>query len=209
MENKSDFSALAVNKPTSQKIEFLVNHKYRFSINTLGYHNVYNALAAIAVARILGMEYKDIALRLSNFDFPGGRLKFIDLNHTRFIDDTYNSNPDSLREALEVLNNLKVKGRKILVMADMLELGKDKDAFHRDIGCQAAKICDIFITVGKLSRLSAQAARRAGLKDKNIFICDSSIHARDILLNRIIPGKDDLVLVKGSRLMRMEEVLKR
>lgn len=209
IKNKSDFSASAINKLSAGKIEFLVNRKYKFTINTLGYFNIYNALAAIAVARTFGMEYKDIIWAFKNFDFPPNRLKFINLNHSRFIDDTYNSNPLSLREALEVLGNFKVKGRKIFVMGDMLELGKNQQPFHYDIGCLVAKICDILITVGALSKLSAEAARVSGLRNENIFICESPNQARDILLNKISPRKDDLVLVKGSRLMKMEEVLKK
>ena len=84
-------------------MKFCINKKYKFKLNTLGYYNIYNALAAIVVARVFGMEYKDISSCLSTFNFPQGRLNLIKLNNVRFIDDTYNSNPLSLRQALDVL----------------------------------------------------------------------------------------------------------
>ncbi len=205
INNRADFSASGI-KSLSGKLEFLVNKKYRFTLKTLGYYNIYNALAAIAVARVFGMSYEEISRRLRAFDFPQGRLKARKLGNIRFIDDTYNSNPLSLKQALEVLANLKVKGRKIFVMGDMLELGKCRELFHRQAGRQAASVCDALITVGGLSRLSAQSARDSGFSARNIFSCEDSRQAREILFSKLSPGKDDVVLVKGSRRMRMEEV---
>jgi len=187
------------NKATPVKV-------WRFTLKTLGYYNIYNALAAIALARIFGMEYKDIASRLSSFEFPQSRLKFIKSNHIKFIDDTYNSNPTSLKQALDALHNLKTKGRKILVMGDMLELGSRKKTFHYQAGRYAARVCDTIITVGELSKLAAAAARFYGFDVKNIFTCKSCNEARGILFNKIYPKEDDIVLVKGSRLMKMEEI---
>ena len=207
IKNGSDFFASKINN-LSGRLEFLVNEKYKFTLNTLGYYNIHNAFVVIALARLFGMEYKDIARRLAAFDFPQGRLKLIKLNKIHFIDDTYNANPVSLEQALEVLGNFRIKGRKIIVMGDMLELGEEKELFHYKAGQEAARICDIFIGVGKLSKLAADAAKTQGFDVSNIFRCKDSLEARDILFNKISPGKDDVVLVKGSRLMRMEEVFK-
>ena len=217
IKNNTDFFASdiklrlahsAKGKSVSGKIEFLVNQKYKFTIDTFGYYNVYNALVAIAVARIFGLGYSEIRSRLASFGFPQGRLNFKTMHKINFIDDTYNSNPDSLKEALSVLQNLPTDGRKIFVMGDMLELGNREKFFHRRAGRQAAAICDILITAGELSKVSAKAARASGLDIKNIFTCESSQEAGDILLHKISPRKGDIVLVKGSRLMKMEEVFK-
>ncbi len=132
----------------------------------------------------------------------------IEVNKIKFIDDSYNSNPLSLKQALDTLDNLKAKGRKIFVMGDMLELGSRQKLFHCQAGQKVAKICDTFITVGKLSKVAAQAAKRAGFAVKNIFTCETPQEARDVLFNKISPKNDDVVLVKGSRAMRMEEVFK-
>jgi len=207
IKHRADFYVSNI-KNFHDKIEFLVNQKYKFTLKTLGRHNIYNALVAIAVARVFGTEYKDIASQLAIFDFPQGRFNFVTLNKIRFIDDTYNSNPFSLKQALDTLANSRVKGRKIFVMGDMLELGSAKELLHYRVGGKVKQACDVFITVGKLSRLAAEAARRSGFDIKNIFTCQSTQEACDILFNKISPRPDDLVLVKGSRAMKMEEIIR-
>jgi UDP-N-acetylmuramoyl-tripeptide--D-alanyl-D-alanine ligase len=207
IKSPGDFMADGIR--ISKHLEFLVNRKHKITLNTPGYYNIYNALAAIVVARIFGMEYNDIRMRLADFIFPKGRLKLITLDNIRFIDDTYNSNPLSLEQALGVLKDFRTQGRKIFIMGDMLELGAKKEIFHCRAGKDAAGVCDIIITVGELSRLSAQAAKASGFKAKNLFSCDSPVKAGEILFNVILPKKDDIVLVKGSRAMQMEEVFKK
>jgi len=202
-----DFSASGP-RNFNDKIEFCVNRKYKFTLKTLGYYNIYNALAAIVVARIFGIAYKDIILRLNSFDFPQSRLKFRELNSIKFIDDTYNSNPLSLTQALNVLANFRTAGRKIFVMGDMLELGSYKKSFHYQAGQDAAGCCDVLITVGNLSKLAAKAAKASRFDTKNIFICQTITEARKILFNKLSLKKGDLVLVKGSRLMKMEDIFK-
>jgi UDP-N-acetylmuramoyl-tripeptide--D-alanyl-D-alanine ligase len=207
VKHKADFSASHI-KILNGKIEFVVNKKYKFQLKTFGYYNVYNALIAISVARIFGMEYNDIALGLSHFDFPQSRLCLIELNSIKFIDDSYNSNPISLEQALDTLDNFHTKGRKIFVMGDMLELGNDKDLFHQQAGERVARVCDAFITVGGLSKKTAEAAKSLGFDINNIFSCGNSSQARDILFNKVVPNSDDIILVKGSRMMKMEEIFK-
>lgn len=208
VKNRADFFASDI-KNFSGGLEFLVNKKYRFTLKTLGYYNIHNALAAIAVARLFGMGYKEIARRLVSFNFPEGRLKSRELNNIRFIDDTYNSNPLSLKQALEALNSLEVTGRKIFVMGDMLELGKQEKLFHRQAGRKVAEVCDAFVAVGRLSGLAAEAAKNSGFDIKNIFTCRTPLEAREILFNKISPGEGDVVLIKGSRRIRLEEVFRK
>ncbi len=203
----ADFSARCI-KRLGGKISFSLYNKYKFTLATPGYYNTYNALAAIAAGRIFGIEDKDIAKRLAQFRFPCGRLNFVTVRKIRFLDDTYNANPASLAGALDALVNFKAKGRKICVLGDMLELGSGKDKFHSQAGEKIVKACDCFIAVGKLSRLAAQAARERGLSANNIFNCRDSLQARRILFNKLSPCPKDIILVKGSRAMKMEEVLK-
>lgn len=210
IKGHSDFLALRV-KRFSNRLEFVVNPGRGINIvlNSLGYCNIYNALAAITVARIFGMDYQVIASALADFNFEQGRLNFMESNKIKFINDSYNSNPLSLKEALDTLNNFPAKGRKIFVMGDMLELGSKKELFHRRAGQQAAWACDIFVTVGRLSKFAASAARLCGFSARNLFSCSSPQEARELLFRRIAVRSDDIVLVKGSRAMRMEEVLKK
>jgi len=207
IEEKADFRVSQI-QDLSGELKFLANEKYKFTLSTLGYYNIYNALAAIAVARIFGMTYQEIAGRLASFVFPDGRLKIIQSGDFRFIDDTYNANPLSLKQALDVLANFKTNGRRIFIMGDMMELGRHKERFHRQAGREIALACDTLITVGKLSGLAAGVAGTLGLSRQNIFTCEFIDQARDILFKRIYPRKGDIILVKGSRAMTMERIFR-
>ncbi|OGX16970.1 MAG: hypothetical protein A3K83_05300 [Omnitrophica WOR_2 bacterium RBG_13_44_8b] len=206
VKNKTDFYAAKIDG-LGARLQFLVNRRYKFTLNTPGLYNVYNALAAITVARILGMEYADIIERLCAFTLLQDRLSFVKLNNVQFINDTYNSNPSSLKQALDVLEELKTGGRKIFVMGDMLELGNCDELFHRLAGERAASACDVFITVGPLTKFAADTAKRRGFDTRNIFTCETNREAKDVLFGKISLRPDDIVLVKGSRSMKMEEIL--
>lgn len=207
INEKSDFCASAI-RLKSKRVEFKVNSKFDFALSTLGVYNIYNALAAISVGRILGLSYLQIASRLMTFKFPKGRLKLVEFKGVSFIDDTYNSNPLSLKAALFALKAVQCQGKKVLVMGDMLELGKQKELLHRQIAGSITKVCDILVAVGSLAKITAQAAKEAGFKGKNIFCCADSAQARKLLFTRISLKAADIVLVKGSRSMKMEEVFK-
>lgn len=207
IKNNADYKASNI-KIANHGLEFSVNNKCFIKLDSCGKNNIYNALIAVAVARVFGMDYKEIALRISKFKFPKGRLNIIKLKQVKFLDDTYNANPLSLKAALEAVKNINVEGRKIFVMGDMLELGDSKESLHSGFGRDIAQICDIFISVGNLSKLAAQAAKVSGLNVENIYSCRDSLEARELLFNKVSPDKDDIVLVKGSRGMKMEEIFK-
>jgi len=218
VKHAADFFASDI-KCQNNKIEFLVNARralkggikeknYKIALKTSGYYNIYNALLATAIARIYGMTYRDIISRLASFNFPAGRLKLVNFRQVSFIDDTYNSNPLSLGQALSVLEQFKVRGRKIVIMGDMLELGRQAKFFHDQALRAAAGICDVFIGVGKLSQAAAQQAKNY-FRRKDIFSCTCVEQAREVLFNEVCPQKNDVILVKGSRAMRMEEIFRR
>jgi UDP-N-acetylmuramoyl-tripeptide--D-alanyl-D-alanine ligase len=206
INKKSDFCASGI-KIKNAKIEFKVNSKFNFELLTPGDYNIYNALAAIAVGRLLGLSYAQLRARLAVFKFPKGRLNLIEAKGLRYIDDTYNSNPLSLNAALTALGAMNCRGRKILIMGDMLELGKQKELLHRQIAWSITNTCDLLIAVGRLAWITASAARNNGWQAKQIFCCANASQARDLLFKKISPKADDLILVKGSRSMKMEEVL--
>ncbi|MFH1440829.1 MAG: UDP-N-acetylmuramoyl-tripeptide--D-alanyl-D-alanine ligase [Candidatus Omnitrophota bacterium] len=209
--DKADFFAKNI-KASTKGQKFLINSnsgvssRLEFNLKTLGHYNIYHAQAAYIIGRMFGMESKDISARLADFSFPQSRLNSVRFKNVQFVDDTYNSNPLSLKQALDTIANIKTKGRKIFVMGDMLELGDSKELFHFQAGRDAAKACDTLITVGNLAKLAADSAKACGLDAKNIFACDSAHQAREILFNKISLKKEDIVLVKGSRGMRMEEI---
>ncbi len=204
IEKAGDFSASGV-KYTSGKPSFVLNKRFRFALQSLGYYNIYNSLLAIATSRIFGLGYRDISSRLSRFSLPKSRLNFIEINGISFIDDTYNSNPLSMKQALGVLKNLPSRGRKIIVMGDMLELGVQSISLHAGVIKEALKFSDTLITVGPLTK---SCLNRVNAAKNNIFTCQTSSEAKEILFKRVCVGPQDIVLVKGSRGMKMEEVFK-
>jgi UDP-N-acetylmuramoyl-tripeptide--D-alanyl-D-alanine ligase len=209
IQHKADFSAGKV-RVRGGMMEFWVGkgRKYKFAVPTVGSYNIYNALAAISVARIVGVGYPEIQERLRSFSFPKGRLNVVTINDIRFIDDTYNSNPLSLRVALETLSQIPSKGRKILVMGDMLELGRQSKQLHLLAGKQAARVCDAFVGVGENAALAADAACSEGLPVGAVFKCQTPDQAREIIRRDLCLCGNDIVLVKGSRSLHMEKVLR-
>ena len=93
-------------------------------------------------------------------------------------------------------------------MGDMLELGEQKELLHRQVAGSITNVCDVLVSVGNLAAITAKAAKARGFKGENIFCCANAKEARDLLFNKISPGAKDIILVKGSRSMKMEEVLK-
>jgi len=188
------------------RIGFKVDNA-RFRMGLAGEHNIYNALAAISAARLLGMRTKAIAERLNGYKNPlGNRLSFQDLGSISVINDTYNSNPLSFRTAVSVLNGFKGKGRCVMIVSDMLELGKSAEALHKEAGRSAAEAgVDCLITVGNLARFISSSAIRNGIRAKDVTHFRSKDELKDVLDELVIPG--DIILIKGSRGMRMEDIV--
>ena len=204
-EKPCDFKASGISIE-SNRLNFVFNKKHKFSLRTPGIFNVYNALAGIGCGLIFGVHIKKIKNALANFCFPEGRLNKIDCLNFSILDDTYNSNPLSLRVAIESLIKLKVKGRRILIMGDMLELGSQSIKLHRQIGRFVAQTpIDMFVTLGALSKSSADEARLESRGHRDIFTFESKAKLIDFLKSRVKSG--DVLLIKGSRLMRMEDIV--
>jgi len=205
LKGKTDFQAKVL-KIKDDYIEFLL-HQHKLSLHTLGVSNIYNALAALAVCRLLGLDYRLLSSKMKKFLFPVQRLQIKKIKSTTFIDDTYNSNPVSLKEALDALKRIKNKGRKIAVLGDMWELGEKSYQMHQEAGKQFLEICDIIIGVGKYFSTLKETLKNNHNKVE-LFSCVDALQAKDILFKYIKPTKNDIILVKGSRIMRMEEVIK-
>lgn len=174
--------------------------------DVLGKSSAYAAAAASVAGLISGMNLVRIADALSGFNSPQGRLKAIQgIKNTLIIDDTYNSSPIALHEALDVLNSLKAK-RKIAVLGDMLEIGKYTLETHEEIGKLLAKEIDILITVGMRAKFIAESAEKNGMPKKNIFVFEHVYDAGKLLQEKI--QKEDLILVKGSQAVRLEKIVK-
>jgi len=181
------------------------NLEKEIKLSIPGIHNVYNSLAAICVGLEFGINVEDMAEALKDFQPGKMRLNIIEKGDIKIIDDVYNANPDSMKAALSVLRDLPAK-RKIAVLGDMLELGEYAVEAHKEIGKLVADShIDILITSGDMSKYIAEESKVCGMKENNIFVCNTNKEVNEILKDIIKEG--DSILVKGSRGMKMEQIV--
>ncbi len=189
------------------RIAFSVNGRAEFRLNLLGTHNVYNALAAIAVASILGVGMKAAREALAGYRPSSMRLGRLTVNGLEIINDSYNSNPLSMRMALEAIRQYPARARWV-VSGDMLELGSDAPRFHEMVGkLIAASAVEGLVTFGELSKHTLSAAMRGGMDARSLWHCASHDEIAGIL--KRVTKEGDIVLVKGSRSMKMESVIEK
>ncbi|MFT8888475.1 MAG: UDP-N-acetylmuramoyl-tripeptide--D-alanyl-D-alanine ligase [Ethanoligenens sp.] len=170
----------------------------------VGRHNVYNALAAFAVGRALGLAPEVIAEGFLQYAPTGYRQKIEKLGGITFVEDCYNASPDSMRSAFDVLNTVQPKGRKLAVLADMLELGETAPEAHRAVGRAAAENgVDILLSFGEDAQYYQEGYREAGGAQSFYFTDKAAL--TDTLCGQLMEG--DAVLFKGSRGMRLEEII--
>lgn len=205
LNNQCDFKASNIKIGKEGKIDFILNERQLFRINVLGRHNIYNALCALACGMVFGITPDKLRNRLSNFILPLTRINLKKIKDYQVIDDTYNSNPLSLECAIEVLANFNIRGRKVLVMGDMLELGEKSAFLHRKAGEKIIRAgINTLITVGRHSLETAEFVRKSRA-DLKVYSCGCALEAKGILSSLL--RKDDLVLVKGSRALAMEKAI--
>ncbi len=171
-----------------------------------GEHNVMNALAASATAWSIGFDRHEIAEGLAAFRTVPGRSEIRRLGNGAFLMiDTYNANPASVREALKTLLGLRGNGDAVVILGDMLELGKQSEPLHADIGTLLAdaNVNYIFLK-GSLTGALATGAIRRGFSAERITFFEDPEEVVVSLRSRL--KKDDWILIKGSRKMKMEAV---
>ncbi|RYD05490.1 hypothetical protein N752_09090 [Desulforamulus aquiferis] len=170
-----------------------------------GSHNVANSLAAIGVGLRLGLTFENIVQGLKALELTQMRLEIIEVKGITIINDTYNASPSSTKAALEVLKETPAY-RKIAVLGNMYELGDFTEQGHKEVGEAAVKAgVEHLITVGDLAKSIAQGGAGAGLAEESIYPCENNSGAIEVLKNVLQNG--DTILVKGSRGMRMEEIV--
>ena len=165
-----------------------------------GEHNVRNALAAMAVARYLGVPAEDAVRAISAYKAPAMRQQVVEANGLLIIDDSYNASPDSMRSAIDVLQSRNVTGKRAAVLADMLELGDFAQQGHREVGEYAReKGVDLLVGVGPLAKDIA-----AGYGEGALWFEDN---AQAIACLKETLREGDAVLVKGSRGMQTDQIV--
>ena len=174
--------------------------------NTLGAQNLYAITAAVAVGDQLGVNMVNMADALTTHETPRGRMKLIPgIKNSLIIDDTYNSSPTAVKEALNTLKMIETKNKKIAMLGDMLELGKYSSDEHKKIGNLVTTSADYLATVGVRAEYIAEGALNSGMSEKNIRQYeDSRVAGKD---TETIIGVGDIILVKGSQSIRMEKTV--
>ena len=192
--------------------EFSIRHRgrsHRLASPLLGTHNVSNCLPGIALAHRMGMSFPAIAARMLSLEAGQGRGRPLFFEQgVCVVDDSYNSNPAALMTMMRLLRRIPGYRRKILVAGEMLELGADGPRFHRACGRAAAGWgFDLILGVQGLADQVVTSARALGYDGGCSVFFEAAVEAGEWLAPRIRPG--DLILVKGSRGVRTEEVIHR
>ena len=173
----------------------------------LGECNIYNALAAMAASWSFGVAPEDIKHGIMNAKLLANRFEVIECEGVVLVNDSYNANPRSMKEALKVLTNYKCKGRRFFIVGDMLELGDLAESAHKSLGEDVARYSiDYLVAVGELSVHVAQSAGAAGMNKNNTATVLGQECAVAFIKKHSRPG--DCLLVKGSRGSKMEEIIR-
>lgn len=204
LEPQNDLWADSIESDGLEGIAFDLHRaeeKLHVHVPLLGRHSVQTALAAASVGLVEEMPWYDI---LNGLQDVSAQLRLIAVHGekgTTLLDDTYNASPDSSLAALNLLAELS--GRKVAVLGDMLELGAIEEQGHRVVGGRAAEVVQVLIAVGSRGKWIGEAAQEAGLRDT--YWAEDNEQALEVLRDVIQAG--DMILVKGSRGAKMEEIV--
>ncbi len=169
----------------------------------LGTHSVHTALAAAAVALNEGLSWQEIMAGLMDVSAQLRLIATPAIRGALILDDTYNASPKSTIAALNLLAELK--GRRIGVLGDMLELGAAEEEGHRKVARRAIEVVSRLVTVGKRGRIIGEEALACGMSPQDVVIVDTNAEAIGILSEWLQEG--DIILIKGSRGMHMEDIV--
>jgi len=181
----------------------------KFRIPVWGRHHLTGALAAIAVGKLHGIGLSEMADALHAFSAVQMRCEVKQLAGATVINDAYNANPCSMRAALDLLRDTRTSGRRIVVCGDMRELGSDADRWHRRLGAEVVTRCgaDLLLACGQHAADVVAGALEAGMPVGRTTLCRDVDETAGVLRSAI--RHDDVVLIKGSRAMAMDEVVQR
>ena len=181
--------------------------EYAYSIPFIGKHQIYNVSVAIAIAGLLGMDYASIVKGLSKVKLTGMRMELMHLPSFDILNDCYKSNPQSLMSCIETVYTMKGYKNKILILSDMLELGENEEKLHFNVGEKIDRDrIDYVICVGDLAKEIYNGANR-NFNVKNLFYFETKGEVIEKV--REIISEDTLIMVKGSRGMKLEEIIEK
>jgi UDP-N-acetylmuramoyl-tripeptide--D-alanyl-D-alanine ligase len=199
---RADIQAVSI-QADFDRTAFRLRGGATFHLRIPGEHQVANALAAIGVGQIFHRSTETMQAALAALEPAAMRMDARTVGGLHLLVDAYNANPVSTCAALKTL--AAGGGRHIAVLGDMLELGDMSVSAHLAVGRTAAETADLLVTVGSRARDIARGAREAGMADDRMFCCDTNPEAVERL--RAVVQAGDYILIKGSRGMKMEEIV--
>ena len=209
MSGKSNYILSNIIDMGENGVEFTLEvneQSHKFKLNVPGRHNATNAALAIAAAVDLGITMEEAARGLLKVELSDKRLNIKGKDGIKIIDDTYNASVDSMKAGLDVLAATKGM-RKVAILGDMFDLGTGSAQYHAQVGEYAAGAnIDLLITTGEMSKNTYERAREL-MGDEKVIYYESRAELESEIKNIITLG--DVILVKGSRGMAMENVVKK
>ena len=209
IEQSSDVQASNIQNEGSSGFTFtakVFNQTISVNLSQIGYCNIYNALAALATGHSLGISGKDMSRGLENYQQIPQRNEQIHYEGVTLINDAYNANPQSMREALKTLSEFNTQGKRFLIIGDMLELGPLSESAHHELGQEIIlSNVDHLVTVGPLASLVAESAKKNPRHPLQIGKFNTHAEAVSYLLRNVEKG--DCLLIKGSRGTKMENII--
>lgn len=187
-------------------LQFKLNERFPFRLQMVGAHNAVNAAGAVTIARRLGFDYGEAAVRLESFVTPPMRNEVLAVGGVTIVNDTYNANPQSAAAAIDVLRQLPCRGQRIAVFGEMRELGAQSAALHRKVAGQLRESgVQRVLLVGAAAEMMHDALTDGGLFGPVVETCANV----DECLERLVAGvrAGDVVLLKASRAVELDRVV--
>ena len=180
--------------------------QFEIQLHVPGHHNISNCLASFAVCHALGLDISGLHNAFLSFKLPDMRIDSQQIGNVTFINDAYNANPESIFAALKYFEEIDTAGRKIFICGDMLELGKESHALHKEVGEKMSAInLDLLWTVGKYASDIASAAKDGGMDVEKVLSFRSLDDITEYDMGEF--RENDVILIKGSRGMHMETII--
>lgn len=204
-KNQKNHLYYRLEKRKDGKVYFKILDKYYLIIPFCFENFISNYLAAILAAHTSGIPYRDLIQRLNNFNgFPSMRMEKIIIGSYTILNDAYNANPYSFKQSLLVVKRFKMP--KVVIAADMLELGSKTEYYHRKLAFQIYGAgCQYCITYGDNSKITNNQLKILG--HKNVFHFSSQKKIA-LFLKQNLKNEKYLIFLKGSRKMQLEKIVK-
>lgn len=187
-------------------LRFKLNDRFPFRLQMVGIHNAVNAAGAVTIARRLGFDYGEAAVRLESFVTPPMRNEMLTAGGVTIVNDTYNANPQSAAAAIDVLRQLPCRGQRIAVFGEMRELGAQSAALHRKVAEQIRESgVQRVLLVGAAAEMMYDALTGGGLFGPTVETCANVDECLERLTADVHAG--DVVLLKASRAVELDRLV--